>query len=122
MYKYAQMTIKFSLDDRYGLQDNCYYESVIPPPCKDKAVSGDAGELEFQSAILRKQNELISARGEPNCFPFEDRSAFIKQKRRGRRNKYYGQIDQEDEDEVDAIETGIATKRENDGELRRKQA
>lgn len=101
--KYSQMKIKFTEDDKYGLKDNCYYESVIPPPVKDKGIGGDPIELTFQAALSRKGNELVSARGEPELS--EDR--FSKTKRRGRKNKYYGQIDQEDEEEVDAIESNI---------------
>lgn len=45
---------KFTLDDRYGLQDNCYYESVLPVPVKDKNLGGDAGEIEFNAQLDRK--------------------------------------------------------------------
>lgn len=45
--KYSQMKIKFTEDDKYGLKDNCYYESVIPPPVKDKGIGGDPIELTF---------------------------------------------------------------------------
>lgn len=70
------MTIKFTLDDRYGLQDNCYYESVLPAPVKDKAVMGDAGETEFLGALSRKQNELITARGEPDIAPINEKNQY----------------------------------------------
>lgn len=43
--KYSNMNIRHKPNDRYGLQDNCYYESVVPIPVKDKCVDGDALEL-----------------------------------------------------------------------------
>lgn len=46
---------------------------------------------------------------------------FSKGKRRGRKNTYYDKIDQEDDDEVDAIEEGIMTQRANDARFKKEQ-
>lgn len=51
-----------------------------------------------------------------------EKQPFSKGKRRGRKNRYYDQIDQEDDDEVDAIEEGIMTQRAADARIRQEQA
>lgn len=104
---YEHKHIKHTLDDRYGLQDNCYFESVVPIPFKDKNLQGDAGELEFQTIIERKSVGLLSKTATGHTV--NEKLQYSKGKRRGRKNAYYDKIDQEDDEEVDAIEEGIQT-------------
>lgn len=81
--------IKFTKDDAYGKHDNCYFESVTKHPGKDKALQGDPSNAEFQDALNRKHGDLMTAQEDP----VDDQRRLGKNKRRGRKNKYYAQID-----------------------------
>lgn len=90
---------KFTAEDSYALQDNCYAEGVHRNKGKDKNIQGDAARLEFQNALNRKHGDLMAKMDE------EDEMHTRKgTRRRGRKNKYYNQIDLEDDQEVDPDE------------------
>jgi hypothetical protein len=92
---------KFTPEDAFGMQDNCYAEGVHRHTGKDKNVQGDAANLEFQNALNRKHGDLMAKLDE------EDEMHTRKDKRRrGRKNKYYNQIDLEDDQELDPDEEG----------------
>lgn len=75
---------KFTQEDSYALQDNCYAEGVHRNKGKDKNIQGDAAKLEFQSALNRKHGDLMAKMDE------EDEMHTRKgTRRRGRKNKYY---------------------------------
>lgn len=66
---------------------------------KDKNIQGDAANLEFQNALNRKHGDLMAKLDE------QDEMHTRKDKRRrGRKNKYYNQIDLEDDQELDPDE------------------
>ena len=90
---------KFTPEDSYALQDNCYAEGVHRLKGKDKNVQGDAARLEFQSALNRKHGDLMAKLDEED--ELHTRKGV---RRRGRKNKYYNQIDLEDDQEVDPDE------------------
>jgi hypothetical protein len=46
--------------------------------------------------------------------PVDDQRRLGKNKRRGRKNKYYAQIDQEDDEEADAVEASDEDKKADD--------
>lgn len=75
---------KFTQEDSYALQDNCYAEGVHRLKGKDKNIQGDAAKMEFQSALNRKHGDLMAKMDE------EDEMHTRKgTRRRGRKNKYY---------------------------------
>lgn len=90
---------KFTAEDSYALQDNCYAEGVHRTRGKDKNIQGDAAKMEFQNALNRKHGDLMAKMDEED--EMHTRKAT---RRRGRKNKYYNQIDLEDDQEVDPDE------------------
>lgn len=90
---------KFTADDAYALQDNCYAEGVNKIKGKDKNVQGDAAKLEFQNALNRKHGDLMAREDEAD--EMHTRKGV---RRRGRKNKYHNQIDLEDDQEIDPDE------------------
>jgi hypothetical protein len=95
----AQGLKKFTADDAYALQDNCYAEGVHKLKGKDKNIQGDAAKLEFQSALNRKHGDLMAREDEVD--EMHTRKGV---RRRGRKNKYHNQIDLEDDQEIDPDE------------------
>lgn len=90
---------KFTADDAYALQDNCYAEGVHKLKGKDKNIQGDAAKLEFQNALNRKHGDLMAREDEVD--ELHTRKGV---RRRGRKNKYHNQIDLEDDQEIDPDE------------------
>lgn len=89
----------FTKEDAYGVfDDNCYAEAKVRDPGVATGVQGDQEQQDFNQALQRKQAEFLN-----RVDSDEDEVANRKHKsgkRRGRKNKYYAQID--NEDDVDA--------------------
>lgn len=100
---------KFTVDDMFGdMGDNCYAEAMVRNR-QDEAVQGDQGQQEFNNALQRKQAEFLDPTEEDDeLFNRKQKSG----KRRGRKNKYYAQID--NEDDVDAAEAEQSVNEDSD--------
>ena len=98
---YAEMDLKFTKEDAYGAQgNNVYADAKSKYMGMDFGTQDDAGFLEFQDALNRKHGGLMSQmEGD-----LEERRVKRNNRRRGRKNKYYAQIDHEDDQEADNVE------------------
>jgi hypothetical protein len=86
--------IKFSKEDAYGVQgNNVYADAKSKFMGMDFGTQNDEGFLEFQDALNRKHGGLIFE----ELGDLEERRMKRKKRRRGRKNKYYAQIDHEDD-------------------------
>jgi len=98
---YDGKEFKFGKEDMYYQQDdNVYAEAAVKKEATDEGVQGDMGAQEFFDAQRRKQGDLLT----PMDDDEEIRKRKNKGKRRGRKNKYYAQIDAEDDEEAEAVE------------------
>lgn len=98
---YAEMDLKFTKDDAYGAQgNNVYADAKSKYMGMDFGTQDDAGYTEFQDALNRKAGGLMSQQE----GDLEERRMKAKNRRRGRKNKYYAQIDHEDDQEADHAE------------------
>ena len=92
------MDLKFTKDDAYGAQgNNVYADAKSKYMGMDFGTQDDAGYNEFQDALNRKAGGLMSQQE----GDLEERRMKAKNRRRGRKNKYYAQIDHEDDQEAD---------------------
>lgn len=103
-----KIDIKFNAADAYEQWNNVYCEGVTKPKKKDMNIqAGEPGRREFQNALDRKQNDMLST----SQLDQTADDLLVKMRtarRRGRKNKYYNQIEQEDGDdngEADEQET-----------------
>lgn len=92
------MDLRFTKYDAFGAQgNNVYADAKSKYMGMDFGTQDDQGYNEFQDALNRKHGGLMShPEGE-----LEERRQKRNNKRRGRKNKYYAQIDHEDDHEVD---------------------
>lgn len=96
---------KFTADDAYGVQGNNVYADVKSKFMgMDFGTQDDAGFLEFQNALNRKHGGLMSQQE----GDLEERRMKRKNRRRGRKNKYYAQIDHEDDQEAQQADASDA--------------
>jgi len=90
-----KIDITFTAIDSYDKWDNVYFECGTKVKSKDVNIqAGEGVRAEFQDALNRKQNELMNSFLDSSCT-----DEFIKirtARKRGRHNKYYNQIDEED--------------------------
>jgi hypothetical protein len=93
-----KVQIKFSAADAYDQNwDNVYFETKAGVKVRDMNIQANDGERqEFQDALNRKQNEMLIA-SFLDASVTEDLVKIRTARKRGRNNKYYHQIDDEDE-------------------------
>lgn len=93
-----KVPIKFSAADAYEQTfDNVYFETKAGVKVRDMNIQANDGERqEFQDALNRKQNEMLIA-SFLDATVTEDLIKIRTARKRGRNNKYYHQIDDEDE-------------------------
>jgi hypothetical protein len=122
---YAEENVKFTKDDAFGAQaNNVYADAKSKYMGMDFGTQDDAGFNEFQDALNRKAGGLMSQHEND----LEERRMKAKNRRRGRKNKYYAQIDHEDDQEADMAEASdregtlqIIKEQEEEEENMRKQ-
>lgn len=81
-----------------GNFDNVYADAASKIEGVESGVQGDMGQNEFENALNRNRGDVLQ--------PIEETDELAhrkKGKRRGRKNKYYTQIDHEDDEEADAV-------------------
>jgi hypothetical protein len=66
--------------------------------------------MEFQDALNRKHGDMMSKIDDD----VEEQRRLKGNKRRGRKNKYHTQIDNEDDEEAEAVEASDEEHRKND--------
>ena len=99
--EYAEENIKFGKHDAYGAQgNNVYADAKSKYMGMDFGTQDDSAFLEFQDALSRKAGGLMSQQE----ADLEEKRTKRVNRRRGRKNKYYAQIDHEDDQEADQIE------------------
>jgi hypothetical protein len=96
------LDFKFTKEDAYGAQgNNVYADAKSKYMGMDFGTQDDAGFLEFQDALNRKAGGLMANQMDGDI---EERRQKRQNRRRGRKNKYYAQIDHEDDQEADQVE------------------
>jgi hypothetical protein len=80
----------------FDLKDNVYADVFEKAKGKDRGTQGNTDQIEWQNALNRKHGDLMTQ------IDIDEEMRIRKgAKRRGRKNKYYNQIDMEDDEEVD---------------------
>ena len=88
-------------DSDYGVNnlktsDNVYHDVYQKLKGKDRGTQGNASQVDWQEALNRKHGDLMTQ------IDIDEEMRIRKgARRRGRKNKYYNQIDAEDDEEVD---------------------
>jgi hypothetical protein len=78
------------------MNDNVYHDVYQKIKGKDRGTQGNASQVDWQEALNRKHGDLMTQ------IDIDEEMRIRKgARRRGRKNKYYNQIDQEDDEEVD---------------------
>ena len=100
-YENVDPPIKFTKEDAYSAQgNNVYADAKSKYMGMDFGTQDEYANIEFQDALNRKAGGLVSqTEGD-----LEERRNNRNNKRRGRKNKYYAQIDYEDDQEADQDE------------------